>query len=446
MSTLKPRNPRRSNEQFVVAKRGIALFNNGVNTHINNSSTRAVVLADGQLGVFATSGNKAHKSAAVSGTVDTALTMPSIAIYQGTESSSNPGNLNYSAPLWNRPYERTQDIDARNWVLGTKQLFERGANSVWTLKNVTAQSLTTYGLSVQFRGRWAEEFFGNQQAANLGIQMTTPAYSAAQLLTTVPVSEIIHRLAYDINRNSSNLSMSQSRGGNWPIVGFAIDTAAGAGVALSALAVGTPVSIVTTANGPIQINLTQDQIDSLQAAATAASIALTATVVPVDLSALTTVNALLIMTLDRTPAIKDYDPTTKISMRVGLSYGFNYLATYLKEGSFAKEPQNGGRQLANMYKFTEGQRKYDLMSVEDPIVEFPNPIDPTETYNLLTIEHEYVEQIDHSHTSHSPMLEYILIPTTVKGVPDVGAGAFANLVTYLDSWLTSANKLTIQSI
>lgn len=433
-------NNKRYVETFVVSKRGQVIYAPATNTHLNAAGGN-IVLVDGQLGWFATSGTLANKSII---TADTAANAPSISLYQGTSSSAAPGAQQFNAPLWNRPYEKTQTIRSRNTIISSKQSYKPGSFSIQVIKNITALPLTTFGYRIAFRGRVVQEFFSSQEAMALNIQFTTPTYTVAQLATTAPVSEIINNLVFDTLRNSQALTTSiRNRGGAWPVLGLAINTAGGTGTAISALVAGTSYSVISTTAGVRQVVFTQDQITSLQAAATAASLPGTSTIEIASIVSPVTADAILLVGLDRIPAYKDYDPLFKTRLEVGLTYGFNIFTTYNQEATKAAEPQGSGLQLALKYKFTQGQRKYNLIDVTDPIVEFPNPFDTTETYDVLSIMHETIASIDTSHTITSPMVEYVCVPTATRGV--VGAAAMYTSVTArFDTWLTSAGQPVAQ--
>lgn len=435
-------NKKRSVESFVVTQRGKTIYAPVTNTHLN-AAGGSIVLTDGQAGFFATTGTLMNKS--IIG-ADTAATAPTIALYQGTSASQNPSAMQYNAPLWNRMYERTTDIDSRYPIFATKQSYKPGSYSVHVIKNITALSLTTFGLRVSFRGRMAQEFFSSQEAMHLNVQFTTPAYSAGQLATAAPVSEIINNLVNEVLRNSQALNTSnRNRDGQWPVVGLALNTAGGAGTALSALAAGTAYNVVTTGAGVRTVTFTAEQIASIQAAATAASLAGTTTLETVSLTSPVTADVIMLMGLDRQPAFKDYDPLVKTRIDVGLTYGFNILSTYSNEASKAAEPQGSGYQLANKYLFTQGQRKYNLLDINDPIVNFPNPFDVTETYDVLSIMHETAAQVDTHNYVISPLVDYICVPTSTKGATG-SAAMFTSIVSRLDSWLTSAGYPTTQAL
>lgn len=437
-------NNKRYVESFVVSKRGQTIYApaavSGRGTHINAAGGN-VVLADGQLGWFQTSGSEAYRSLLAA---DTAANAPNIALFQGTSSSAAPGAQQFNAPLWNRPYEKTQTIASRNSIIATKQSYKPGTFSVQVIKNITALPLTTFGYRIAFRGRVAQEFFSSQEAMNLNVQWTTPAYTTTQLATAAPVSEIINNLVYDTLRNSQALTTSiRNRGGAWPVIGLAINTAGGAGTLISALTAGTSYNVVTTATGARSVSFTAEQITSIQAAATAAGLASTSTVEIVSVASPVAADAIILIGLDRIPAYKDYDPLFKTRLEIALTYGFNPMSTYLLEGSKAAEAQGSGLQLALKYKFTQGQRKYNLIDVTDPVVEFPNPFDTTETYDVLSIMHETVATVDTNHTIVSPMVEYICVPTATKGV--AGAAAmYTSVTSRLDTWLTSAGQPVAQ--
>jgi hypothetical protein len=434
-------NKKRSVESFIVTQRGKTIYAPGTNTHLNASNGQ-IVLSDGQPGWFATSGALMNKSII---TADTAATAPNIALYQGTSASQNTSLMQYSAPLSTRMYERTTTIESRNPIIATKQLYKAGSFSVHVIKNITALSLTTFGLRVAFRGRVAQEFFSSQEAMQLSVQYTTGAYTSGQLATAAPVSDIVNNLVYELLRNSQALNTGfRNRDGSWPEVALALNTAGGAGTLISALAAGTAYSVVTTTGGVRTVTFTAEQVASIQAAATAASLASTTTVEIANSTSPVTADAIMIVAMDRTPAYKDYDPLYKVRLEVGLTYGFNVLSTYSQEVSKAAEAQGSGLQLALKYKFTQGQRKYNLIDVTDPIIEYPNPFDTTDTYDVLSIMHETAAQVDTHNYVISPLVEYICVPTATKGIAGVAA-MFTSIANRFDSWLTSAGQPTAQT-
>jgi hypothetical protein len=428
----KVRNNKRGVESFVVAKRGTTIYAPVTNTHLTDSVTGSVVLADGQLGVFGASGALREKSLIAA---DTAVTANSIAIYQGTDQDTV---LPY--PLWTRPYEKTQEIIANSNIYATKQVYTAGTNSTWVIKNIAALSATTFGMNIGFRGRAAQEFFSAQEGAYLNIEYITPVYTSAQLLTTAPVTEIINNVTYEILRNSASLNASiRNRGGNWPISAFAVDTTGASGVLISGLVAGSVVPVMTTSTGIKSIKLNAEQAASLVASATAAGLAGTSTIIVANITTPVLADAIMVMGMDRQPIFKDYEVLNKTRLEVGLTNGFNPTTIYNTEVSFAKEPQGSGAQLAMKYKFTQGQRKYNLIDITDPVVEFANPFDVTETYDVIVIHHDETQAIDTHNVVVSPMREYICIPTNVKGIAGVSP-LWTALVARLDSYFTSANQ------
>jgi hypothetical protein len=444
------RDTKRKVESFVLGKRGVALLNTvapflTTNTHINGAAGN-IVLADGQVGFFSDSGTIVNKSVITQGgTPDTSLTVPQLVVYQGTDHSANPGDSTYMAPLWYRPYERTSAVDSRYPVNVTLQPYKKPAFSTWVIKNIAAISSSSFGLKIAMRGRHIQEFAGNQEALDLMTDYITPVYTSAQLLTTNPVSDIINNTVYQILQNSQALTISmRSRGGMFPIIGLAIDsTATSTGTVLSAIVHGTPVPVIVSVAGQTRsVTFTQDMIDSLLVATTAAGIPNTAKIKPVDLSntaAYPLADAMIIMGLDRQQAFLDYEPLVKTKLEVGLNYGFAYGTTYNKQLSFAQEAQGSGAQYFLKYRVTQGQRKYNHLTIEVPIVDFPNIFDKTETYDTIVIDHSVSNVIDASGAHiNSPLKEFIVFPTAVKGVEGVST-AYTDTFTYINRWLASAN-------
>ena len=259
-------NKRKAIASFLVANRGVALYEPVTNTHLN-AAGGAIVLADGQIGVFAESGQLMNKSLIAA---DTSVKANEIALYQGTSASANPSQPQYPSPLFTRPYEKTQTINSRFPITVTKQPYTVGSLSTYTIKNITAVPFSNYALNIAFRGRNAQVIGSSQEAIAINPQFNTPAYTAGQLATPAPVSEIVNNMVVATLRNSSAINQGITRQGNYPVLALAIDTTAAAtGVVISTLTAGTVLPIMSDIYGTKNIILNAEQAASIIAACTA---------------------------------------------------------------------------------------------------------------------------------------------------------------------------------
>ena len=432
-STFNKRSPIAS---FVVAKRGTSLYQPTTNTHLNGSNG-AIVLADGQLGFFGEDGTLTNLSLK---STDTTVLADKVAIYQGTPDSANPAMIKFQGPLFTRPFEKTQTIDFRRPVTVTKQAYTPGTLSTYVIKNITAVPYATFSVNVNFRGRHTQVMGSAQEAIALNAQFNTPNYTSGQLATAAPVSEIISQLTTTILRNSYAINQGVTRQGNYPVMALAVDTTAASGVVISSLAAGTILPILIDAYGTKSITLNSEMAESIKAAAIAAGLSTADTIVPANNASPVLADAMFIIGLDRNPAIKDYEWMVKTRLEVGLTSGFALSSVYCKQVSFAKEEQGSARSLNNKYLFTQGQRKYNLLDVKDPVVNFPSPFtDLTETYNMFIVTHEYGLMVDHANSMLQTFTEYVCIPTPVKGT-SATTGLTDDIETRLNSLLASSSN------
>lgn len=448
-------NSPRAQENFVVAKVGqTTIPNSGT---LSNTSTGAVNLADGQLGFVADSIWGSVAMNAFTDATPTILESPVLAIYQGNENSSNPGAAQQVAtyPLWARPFERTHAIDGRNPVQVTKQAFREPAHSVWVTgkpagdaAEINVLDLTEYELSIAFRGRRVEEMYGREQAASFQASVTTPDFTALGKTEAEGRSWLLHNLGWNINRNSKAFSINSRFPSNTPVVAFLIASAGGAGKAIGGgapLAAGDTFTVVTTAAGNKTITVTEAMAASIKAAAVAATgvaiASVTWTIIPINLAAQYTIapaagDILMTMALDETLAFVDYIPNVKVRMQVGLTLGFDYPVVFNDELSNADEGQGQGRVLDLLYKATQGQRKYNWRHVENPVTDFPSPIDTAGKYVVYNINHSVASTPSMHNTFGHNFREIVCIPAYSSGTTP--NGLIATFDGVLNSWLGSA--------
>lgn len=431
-------NNKRPVETFLVATGNQALYNTaGSGNHINNTSTGAVRLSSGMLGFFSASTLGSVAMNVATDATPTVLEAPVIYIAQGTADSASPANSTALYPLVSRPYERTGDISRYSKIIATKQAYRTPTNTIWVVGDtgalatggISADDETEYGLTIAYKGRIMDEMFsGTDSVRFFAPAYTTPNYTT--LGTTNPEDHMIQNLMWVVNRNS--YIMGSSGTGSEPVIGLALDLTGTVGTAVSALT-ATYLPLVTLSTGGTRgITLTADQVTNLQAALPTGS-----SIVTIDLStagtAATGADAFAIMALDRKLSFKDRVPQIKVDIDLGLRYGFNWQQVYSEKLSFAFEGENTARQLDLAYRATHGQRKYNLNHVEDPIVEYPSPIDLTTTYTRYNIHYTDISHPDTFASIAAPQLAVILIPAA-------GSTTVTQLDTALNSWLESAGS------
>jgi len=433
------RNNRRAPETFLVASTGnLALYNTaGATNHINNNSTGAVRLANGQLGFFASTDFGSVKMNIATDATPTVAEAPVVYIAQGTADSANPGqsHANATYPLFARPFERTGDI-AGGYLEATKQGYVAPTNAIWVvgeptsgIGGITALDNTEYAITIGYKGRVVDTFYHNYSTNAYIASYTTPNYT--DLGTVSPIDHLVQNLVWNINRNSRIIT-SNTNEGNEPVVAMALDLSGGVGTAVSALAAGF-LPLVNTSAGLRGITITAADVTMLQAALPSGS-----SIVTVDLTTAggaVAADAFAVMALDRKQYFLDRVSQVKIDFELGLRLGFDNTVAFEKT-SFAQEGQGVGRWLWQEYRNTHGQRKYNLNHEEMPIIEFPNPVDINGTYNVYRVRHENSRQNDSFNTSVSPEMAVILIPTaSTTTVTQFDAA--------LNSWLASAGSALV---
>jgi len=429
------RGNKRPVETFLVASGSDqALYNtSGSGNHINNTSTGAVRLAEGQLGIFSGSDWGSVAENVATDATPTITEAPVIYIAQGTADSANPGNSDYKYPLFARPFEQSGNIDSSNRILATKQAYVAGTNSTWVVGDtgalatggISAESNTEYGLSIAYRGRVIDEDFNPKNTNSFNVFFTTPDYTSV----TNPEDHLIQNLMWNVNRNSRAIAVNKD--GNEPVVGIALDLTGSVGQAVSGLSAGF-LPLVTTNAGNRGITLTSEDVTDLQAALPTGSSIVTINTTTAGASA-GGANAFAIRALDRRLAYEDRIPQTKVRLELGLRAGFDWQQVHHEETAVAYEGENTARQLDLWYRATHGQRKYNLDHIQDPIVEFPSPIDMSKTYVRYVIEYASSHRPDSFNTIVSPEKCVVLIETE-------DTTTVSQFDSAIDSWLTSAGS------
>lgn len=444
---------KRATESFIVAAAGATTI--PTSGTLNNTTTGNVNLTNGQIGVISADlGGSVAPYTFVDAT-PTLAEAPVIQFVQGTSASASVANSQGSAtyPLWARPFEYTNRIDGRNkGIRVTKQAFRPATHSVWTIGAIDGATSgainvldeTKYSININYRGYRLEETYSSEQSASLRSTITTPDFTA--LATAEPLDWIVSHFVYDINRNSEYFQLGARWQGSDPIVAFGVGVAlsgpggTAAGTEIATLTAGSSLNVFVYGGVTRTITLTAEMVASIQAAATASSFTHIMTIDLANAGTTTggTATGIMLMALDSRLAYVDYIPHVKIRLRVNVPAGFDYSTVAVTERVAADEGQGYGRVLDLLYKATQGQRKYAQRHDEDPVINFPSPIDTAQNYTVYNVLHGNSEQVDTFNMVYSPYREIICIPRYSTGTTAHAAIALVDAV--WTNWLPSTGN------
>lgn len=452
---------KRAVESFVVASTTMQSPAIRISTTLNDVNGN-VQLADGQLGIVSDSmfGTVAMNS--FTDATPTVAEAPVIRIYQGTSASANVAGASATYPLWVRPFERTMPIDGRGKVTVTRQAYRAPLHDTWVLgangaaTEVNVADDTLYSLQVALRGYRIQEMYSFQEAASITTSVTTPNFTDLSVNEASGRSWILHNTAYQINQNSTALKVGSRQPKKTPVLALLIASDGGAGTeigGLTPIAAGDVVPVINTTGGVRNITLTEAMATSIKNAAIAvtgdAIADVTWTILTIDLAdaynvATAEADGIILIGLDETLSYVDFIPQVKTRLEVGLVRGFAYPTVHNARYVAADEGQGSGRVLDLLYKATQGQRKYSLRHVEDPVVNFPSPFDVNQQYVVYNILHGKTEHIDTTNTDYSPLREIVAIPRYSSGT--TAHASIGLLDTALNGWLTSGGNPEILSV
>lgn len=438
-------NKRHALENFIVA--AAAQTTMPTSGTVSNTSTGAVNLADGRLGIASDSVYGSVAMNTFLGATPTIDNAPVIKIYQGTSASANPGGATATYPLSVRSYESTAPIDGRTLVTVTKQAFREAKHNIWALGGIPSGTTdinilddTEYRVRIAYRGYRMEEFYSMEEAASTRVSITTPDFTNTPAITS-PLDWIVTYLGWNIDRNSQALNIPTRFAANDPIVAIAVTTTASGATTIASLNVGDFLPVVNTQFGIRGITLTQAMLDSLDAAATATGFTHFVTIDTANAGTATggTAEGLFLMALRNTTSYLDYIPQTEVRLVVGLPGGFDTTTVLNSEVVKADPGQGYARDLDLFYKETQGQRKYGLRHELIPVIEYPSPIDLTLTYVVYNIMHGKQTAMDSINQGYQPFRELILIPTT-------NTTLITNFEAALNPWLASGDNQVLVTI
>jgi len=451
---------KRGVEKFLVAKTSSTTV--PVTGTLVDSSTGNVNLADGQLGIVASS---SFGTVALGSFMDATPTLAENAvlrIVQGTQYSANVVGSTAQYPLWVRSHESSHEIDGRNNnILVTKQNFRLAAHNVWVLGVPTAATAgdinvlntTEYRLSIGFRSRRYDELMATNVMANtLVLSKTTPNFTTLSATYPLPIDWIVTQFGYEVNRNSSAFLAYNRYRGSAPVVALAVGEAlsgpggAAAGTAISSLTAGTTLAVFNYRGVVRSITLTEEILASINAAATASSFTHVFTIDTANAGTNVggTATGLFLIALDHNTAYVDRIPQTKVNLDVKLPAGFDYTVVSNVETVLTDEGQGYGRPLDLWYQATDGQTKFMQRNTVDPVINFPSPVDTAQRYVTYVIHHGELRNNDIHHSSYAPKREVILIPRYSIGT--TAHPVIALLDTALNSWLPSTGNPSILNL
>lgn len=446
---------KRAVETFLVAKgvSGTALYNTGnVGNNITNlagANKGKTVLADGQIGIFAAGDG----TTAINTATAVTPTLPvdgSIYLAAGLPKDPVTGlGTNVPYPLWPRPFERSGDIQGKYNIVATYAAYAAPMFSTWIVGSTLATGGVNiidekeYSLQVAEFGYHNDIMYSSETTNVISASYVTPNYTA--LGTTNPTDHLLQNLAYEFNRNSKHLGIYNNNvfhgNANIVVIGIGKNTAT-AGIAANsgALIPGYVLDVVNNVNLGGKLVMTAESIASIQAAIAKAGFNAASKLIPINLATAGTtannIDALLFLSLDRTPVYIDRIPFLKTNIKIGLTRGFNYPTVLSLQGSTAFEGTGTSKLLQDQYRKTHGQRLYNLNHTEFPVIEFPSPIVDGEKYNTYIIHHEDTNQIDLTNISASPLKTIVCVPTSMTTMN-------TQLTTAINSYLTSCGAPTL---
>lgn len=470
---------KRGVESFLVAKPAQTALPTNATALVTGAGN--IALNDGQLGLLNSSiyGTTTLNTLY---TAPTATTAPVLSIVQGNANSANIAGASAVYPLAVRPFESSAPMNVRNKITVTKQAYREPSFSTWlvgapvgTTGAVNVLSNTYYSIGVDIRGRRANSMYSNEGGV-LRAGITTPDFTSTGLNLTAAqaVDYILTYLGVEINKNSKALVSPSSVKFNlkYPLFAVGIDskgtsttrstiggtgatllggTVANSGLAAGALQAGQAVHVSGTGSNAKFVTFTTAMMSSITALGTAMgqnfgdhASPSTWKITPLDLTQAGSVTAangevdmILIFAVDETLSYVDYIPQVKVRLGVSLPSGFTNDNVRCQEIKTSDEGQGLPRQLSLYWRNTQGQRLYNLSHTEDPVINYPNPIDLASTgYVVYTFHHGDFEQIDIANNVYSPHKEIVCIPRYSAGTTT--NALISTFDTAVNGWLSSS--------
>lgn len=450
---------RRAPENFIVNLAGATTI--PATGTLVDTSTGNVNLTEGQLGIVALSPFGSVAMNSFTDATPTITEAPVIGIVQGTPYSQSIATSSVTYPLWVRPFEQTRPIDgqSKNEIKVTKQAFVGAKHAVWSIGAISSATTgqvnvldeTEYALTIAWDSVRDDTQFSSFSSPAVHPSIVTPDFTTLSSTYPLPVDYILTQFAYNINRNAKGIGTIGNQVGRNPFFALLVGLAnsgpsgAAAGTAISGLTAGSTLNVITVGSQTRAITLTQEMVDSIQAAGTATGFTYIFTTDLSQAGAATggTATGMFIIGLDADQSYVDYIASKKINLTVGLTRGFNYSTVTSARVVAPLEGQGYGRTLSLLYAATQGQRKYFGRHTQDPVVNFPNPIVETQTYVVYNIHHGSWNSTA-GRPEYSPYREIIAIPRYSTGTTTNPVIALFD--TALNSWLASSNNANVTAL
>lgn len=440
---------KRSNEVIMVAGSHYTTTSTTARMLTSNASSPTPVIDAMAAGALAiTNGDPNRTNAAAGSNYNQVLTATTIGTQKPDviEIFSKLATTNLKYPLKNIKYVSSV-LNAAYPIDINIERYKVPTTSCWTLKpgTQTFAPNTTYQVELKFKGRTMDEYYSTESLIH-SEAVLTPNYASGTATVNV-ANYVLGNIALGIN-SASPLNFPQYRG-RLPIVALGvIDTTGAGGVSLTTISgysAGQTLNVWNSKRGMKAVDLTAGDIAAIAKVVANGSFVGTDKVVPLDianisnlsLAAANCLKGLIFLALDREYAWEDFVAETKTSIdNIGVSKGFDRSLVTVKAEEFASEG-NSTRKLWLQYRNTFSQRLYNKLFDERANINYPNPIDLTKTYAVITIDHSNQHSADLGHLTIDPFKTLILVEDTgTGGVPAV----VTSIQTALDAFLTANAK------
>jgi len=324
---------------------------------------------------------------------DTATTVRRIKIVQGTPKSSA---INTVSPFGegHKSVVESQVIDGTMVRSVATKLPNLGYRNAIYFDGFTAPSdEVNYGISLIVRGVRSNRVYGYNNN-RVFASIDTPDYTTLGYTSTQATTDLLAKLAAELLHSSAAFSRNGQpvpRGKKEFIV-FAIDSTGATGSQdIGTLVNGDSVDFLIENGVTYSIELDKVMIQTL-AKAVINGLANTATIVPVDVTAVTTdvIDGLLFIGLDEDPAIAFsdiLDVRTHLSIELVNAFRTE-LPTSIEEVSVSQEASNTGDRVWKMWRDRYGRSIFNAQV--DPIngyfIQAPSYFDRTKLYTATMID------------------------------------------------------------
>lgn len=450
---------RRAPENFIVNLAGATTI--PVTGNLVNTTTGNVNLTEGQIGIISSSAFGSIAMNAFTDATPTITEAPVISIVQGTPYSASVATSSVNYPLWVRPFEQTRPLDgrAKNEITVTKQAFRGAKHSVWSIGAISSSTTgqvnvldeTEYALTIAWDSVRDDTQYSTFSSPAIHPSVITPDFTTLSSTYPLPIDWILTEFAYNINRNAKGIGTIGNMQGRHPFFALLVGLAnsgpsgAAAGTAISGLTAGSTLDVITVGSQTRAITLTQEMVDTIQAAGTATGFTYIFTTNRAQAGTATggTATGLFVIGLDHDQSYVDYIPSKKVNITVGLTRGFDYKTVTSARAVAPDEGQGYGRPLKLLYDATQGQRKYFGRHSEDPVVNFTAPVVESQTYVIYNIHHGAWSSTA-GRPEYTPYREIILLPRYSTGTTTNPVIALFD--TAMNSWLASSGNANVTTL